>query len=281
MKKILIGGFIYCGTSILKSIIGHIDEVHEIIDEEYEIIEEKYKVNNPSKKYILVKDPNIIHREFIKKGDELIFDPVSSTNKLEMPLFKDYIIIFIIRNPLYVFSSINKKLDNFSPKDGCHNIEIYLKTIELYCKYIKKQEILGNILGRKDIYLIRYEDLFDNNYSNLKKILNSIGLKYTDDIFDNSKYKNFISSTVKSIPENLPEIKVDNDSGSYKTNQPFVDMNIYIYRTYQINKPFVNNNTGNIYLTKKQLDIFVNNTYVNMIYPEIKDLIPHVILIDE
>jgi hypothetical protein len=33
MSKILITGFSHCGTSILKSIIGHIDDVDEIINE--------------------------------------------------------------------------------------------------------------------------------------------------------------------------------------------------------------------------------------------------------
>ena len=33
MNKIIIFGFPHCGTTILKSIIGHIDEVQEIIHE--------------------------------------------------------------------------------------------------------------------------------------------------------------------------------------------------------------------------------------------------------
>ncbi len=32
-KKILICGYSHCGTTILKSIIGHIEDVEEIIDE--------------------------------------------------------------------------------------------------------------------------------------------------------------------------------------------------------------------------------------------------------
>ena len=33
LRKILICGYSHCGTTILKSIIGHIDEVEEIINE--------------------------------------------------------------------------------------------------------------------------------------------------------------------------------------------------------------------------------------------------------
>ena len=33
VKKILISGFSHCGTTILRSIIGHIENVYEIIEE--------------------------------------------------------------------------------------------------------------------------------------------------------------------------------------------------------------------------------------------------------
>ena len=49
MNKIIIFGFPHCGTSILKSIIGHIDDVDEIYDETAEIERES------TKKYILCK----------------------------------------------------------------------------------------------------------------------------------------------------------------------------------------------------------------------------------
>jgi len=56
MIKIQVCGFPHCGTSILKSIIGHIDQVYEILDEVIYINQELYNIDN-SKKYILGKDP--------------------------------------------------------------------------------------------------------------------------------------------------------------------------------------------------------------------------------
>ena len=51
MNKIIIFGFPHCGTTILKSIIGHIDEVQEIIPE-CSFIEEKI-----TKKFAVCKTP--------------------------------------------------------------------------------------------------------------------------------------------------------------------------------------------------------------------------------
>ena len=97
--------------------------------------------------------------------------------------------------------------------------------------------------------MIRYEDLFDENYLNIKKIFNEIGFKYTANIIN--------------IPDNKPA----------NTEQ-------MKYRTYQINQPFINNNIGQIYLTKEYIDIIKNNNIINIIYPNIKELISQVKIID-
>ena len=86
MSKILICGFPHCGTTILKSIIGHIDDVEEIIDE-------TTIINKPTnKKYILCKHP-FTDKKFFEKD------------------YEKYIKIFIIRNPVFVFSSLNKRFN--------------------------------------------------------------------------------------------------------------------------------------------------------------------------
>ena len=58
MSKIIIFGFPYSGTSILKSIICHIDEIEEIVDEIVdeieEIVDETMTIDKQTtKKYIL------------------------------------------------------------------------------------------------------------------------------------------------------------------------------------------------------------------------------------
>jgi hypothetical protein len=219
MSKILICGFPHCGTTILKSIIGHIDEVDEMINEAT-IIE-----RTTDKKYILCKTPFTLQKYFEDK-------------------YKDYIKIFIVRNPLFVFSSLNKRF-NYKPSRG-HTITDYIHTIKLFIELEKNP--------RDNVYTIRYEDLFPNHFEKLRTILDSIGFNYTDDIFDNTKYKNEAHSGTKLV-----------------TNKP---SNIHhsVYRTWQINQPFVSNNEpSKIDLLEEQRNELINNTHILTIYPEIKN----------
>ena len=102
----------------------------------------------------------------------------------------------------------------------------------------------------KNLYTIRYEDLFPNNYSAFKSILNDIGLQYTDEIFQNQKYKNYIMNNIKDIPKDKP-----------------LNTNHEMYRTFQINQPFVcNNDISKINLTLFQKEKIMNNEYVKNIY---------------
>ena len=219
-QKILICGFPHCGTSILKSIIGHIPDVEEIYDET-EVI-----TKNSDKKFILGKSPFTLDKFFCEE-------------------YKDYIKIFIIRNPLFVFSSLNKRFNNQIPI--CHNFNCYVDTLKKFIKYKKNPE--------KNIYTIKYEDLFENNYDEFKKILNDIGFQYDDSIFDNSKYTNVIVSGVRLV-DKKPQ---NND------HKP--------YRTWQINQPFIlNNDNSKIDLKKDQIEKIVNNPYVLQIYPDIKSV---------
>lgn len=226
-QKVLICGFPHCGTSILKSIIGHIDDVYEILDESAIITHESVK---SGKKFILCKWPFTINDFFDKK-------------------YKDFIKIFIIRNPLFAFSSLDKRFESNIPND--HNFACYVNTLQKFIKYKNNPE--------KDIYTIRYEDLFENNYNELKKILNDIGFRYDDSIFDNNKYTN-VHLTGVDILDSKPDI-VD---GTYHSH----------YRTWQINQPFVlNNDISKIKLNEAQIEEIVNDHYVLQIYPDIKSII--------
>ena len=217
-QKILICGFPHCGTSILKSIIGHIEDVEEIYNETTVI------TKNSAKKFILGKSPFALDSFFDEK-------------------YKDYIKIFIIRNPLFVFSSLNKRFTYKIPND--HNFACYINTLKKFIKYKNNPE--------KNIYPIKYEDLFKNNYDDLKKILNDIGFQYDDSIFDNSKYTNVIINNVKLV-----------DNKPWNSNHEF-------YRTWQINQPFISNNDiSKIDLNQVQKEEIVNNPYVLQIYPENK-----------
>jgi predicted O-methyltransferase YrrM len=214
-KPILICGFPHCGTSILKSIIGHIEDVDEIIKETDYISADK--LNNSKHKYVLAKTPYFKDEILTKKYD-------------------DYIKIVIIRNPCYVYSSLNKRYN--------YNVPVKLGLGNHYLKVLEKINYLINE-KRENLYTIFYEDLFNNNFEKLRDILDRVGLKYTDDIFNNSNYDNFIVD--KNIPEVLP-LQTDHDN----------------YRTYQINQPFENmNNPDKIDLTEKQKNIIISNPLIN------------------
>ena len=214
-KPILICGFPHCGTSILKSIIGHIEDVDEIIREtDYISVD---KLNNSKHKYVLGKTPYFKDKILTKKYD-------------------DYIKIVIIRNPCYVYSSLNKRYN--------YKIPVGLGLENHYLKFLEKINYLKN-KKRENLYTIFYEDLFNNNFEKLRDILDRIGLKYTEDIFNNSKYNNFIVD--KNIPKVLP-LRTDHDN----------------FRTYQINQPFENmNNPDKIDLTEKQKNIIISNPLIN------------------
>jgi hypothetical protein len=218
MNKILVFGFPHCGTSILKSIIGHIDDVEEIVDETDRI------TNTSSKKYILCKYPYTLD-EFFTPNNE----------------YNNYIKIFIVRNPLFVFSSLNKRFQYKIPIK-C-SIESYVRTIT------KFNQCRNNPI--KNLYTIRYEDLFENNYQKLKEIFDSIGLQYTDKTFDNSGYKNKIISNVMLMDHKPKNTEHD------------------LYRTWQINQPFVNNNDcSKLDLRPEQKNKILNNKMIRLVYPE-------------
>ena len=217
-KKILICGFSHCGTSILKSIIGHIEDVEE---------EDKLNncdSNNSTNKHKLYKESQAKDKYFGKS-------------------YKDYIKIFIIRNPLFVFSSINKRYGHYK-LSNFHSIDKYINIVKMFIKYKNNP--------KKNIYTIRYEDLFKNNHEELKKILNKIGFQYDDNIFDNSKYINKTHLNV-ALLKNKP-----------KNTQH------ELYRTWQINQPFISNNDiSKIDLSKDQKEKIVNNSDILKIYPDI------------
>ncbi len=153
--------------------------------------------NKKNKKHILIKWP-WMRDDFFKDN------------------YKEYIKIFIIRNPYYVFSSLNKRF-NYRPNNK-HSIEEYIKTAEIFLKNYKK--------GHQNIFCIKYEDIFANNYQNVKNILNKLKIDFTNDIFcnvdrDNKIVKNIIYKDIPDIPKNTDHAK---------------------YRTWQINQRFENFN---------------------------------------
>ena len=225
MKKVLIFGFSHCGTTILKCIIGHIDKVFEVIDETMDV--NIKNIDNKKYDYALIKYPQL--------KDKFLSDE-----------YKDFIKIFIIRNPLYVFSSINKRKNyNLGVR---HSIEKFISICDKYVNYLNNHV--------ENLFLIKYEDIFKNKFSEIKKIFDKIGFNYSDKIFNNKNYINKSFSKIKDIPKDKPNCKDHNK-----------------YRTYQINLEFKNmNNINNISLKKSQYNKIINSKSINLLYPNIKEI---------
>lgn len=223
MSKILIHGFPHSGTTILRAIIGHIEDVEEIIKEQKQI------KRTSKHKYILCKWPWTCE-EFYK-------------NK-----YNEYIKIFIMRNPLFVFSSMNKRANKYNMFHKDSNIEAYIQTIQKFI-HIKNNP-------PKNTYTIIYENLFKNDFQELKAIFDRIGFKYTDKIFKNEEYQN--------------QSHVDIGLSIYKPT----DKQHKLYRNWQINQPFVlNNDISKISLTDDQIQQLTNHPDILKIYPNIKSYI--------
>jgi hypothetical protein len=238
-QKIIIFGFPHCGTTILRSIIGHIEEVYEIVDETPNIDDNFINQIDPkllkNKKYILCKFP------------------YTSTEFFTDEKYNNYIKIFILRNPAFVFSSLNERYNNKLPD---YFVDNYLNSLSYYVANNNNdnQNVTNNL------YIIKYEALFYQNYLNLKRIFNTIGFNYTDEIFNNEKYVNRCQHLSDKI--NIPTVKPKNQHNQHD-----------LYRLYQINKPFINNNdVSKINLTEKQKEAFKNNELIKKIFPGYAEL---------
>ena len=229
MKKVIVLGFPHGGTTILRSVIGHIDDVHDCVDETHMI-----PPLQETKKFAVCKAP-VAHNKFFE--DE----------------YNDYIKILIVRNPLYVFSSHINRVKTMYPQERQKEIidqgirqsfDVYTDVLEKFTKY--------RDTPRDDVYTIRYEDMFDNNYAKLREIFDSIGFEYDDTIFDNSRYENKLVSRAK-VPKTEPSMR-----------------DIVLYRTWQINQPLVSNNIpSNLSLTDEQKAVILKNETISKVYPNL------------
>lgn len=235
MKKIIILGFPHTGTSILKSIFGHIETVHEVVDEKiFPSPEDWREALDKNKEFILCKYPYWSNLFLESKYDDC---------------YK----IFVIRDPRWVYSSLNKR---FNVKEfGDENYKKMNEQVPLF-KYSDTARLFNwfRISHPYPGYtMIRYEDFFDNNFENIKVILRNLGIDFEDHIFSNSRYKNYSVSGV-DIPSEMPS----------PTNHAE-------YRTWQINQDIVNNNfPDKISLFQQQIEHFQNCQHIKCVYPSLE-----------
>jgi len=230
-KHIRVFGHPHSGTSIIKSILGHIDEVYE---HPYEIENITPDIINESvnAKYIVTKWPFV---------SENFFD--YSTPETS----KDTIQIFVIRNPFYALSSINQRF-NYNIHAG-HTAQDWYKDAALFLKTSQSPQ--------SNIYCIKYEDLFPDNYAKVKKLFNQIGLNFTDEIFNNIKRNNVIVpgagkwDNVSPLPGPLRHVEISGYGPGFRPNVKDHGH----YRTWQINQEFKNMNSDDkLDLSNEQIE---------------------------
>ena len=160
--------------------------------------------------------------------------------------YGDYILIFVIRNPWNVFTSIMKQgvnpLNKLQPNEGG---EYFIKVDE----YLAAANFFLDVSNGdyKNMYSIKYEDFFPNDFQKLKELFDSIGLEYTDDIFT-TRSKNYIHAP------NVNYDNIDSTNLSYSKNRLEL-------RTWQINQPFQNMN-GDVDIPDELSEILENSEII-------------------
>jgi hypothetical protein len=166
-------------------------------------------------------------------------------------IYQDYIIILVNRNPWHVFTSVIKSgvnpLNGLPPNSGnpaYHGKWEEYEAASIHFLDAQTKELYPNL------YSIKYEDFFVNDYEKLRVLFDEIGFKYNSDIFYN-RSKDYIHWNGTQY-ENIDEANV-----SYETNR-------YEYRTWQINQPFQNMN-GDVDIPDELSDILENSPIIKQL----------------
>ena len=207
VKQILVTGFPHCGTTVLRAKIGECKNTKEQSNEFNDVTE--FHPNMPYDFYVW-KTP-VIPGEFRNH----------TFSVKEETKYKDTIIIPVILNPWNIFSSLYKRgiqTGQFSIYDNRqgHSLAYYNNACAIISDAFEK--------NYKDVYPIKYEEMFDNNYQKLKEIFEKIGLEYDDTIFE-TRTKEYKHNDCEYIDDYN---KKDLQDGSYRMwqiNQPFQNMN--------------------------------------------------------
>ena len=238
-KKILITGYPFTGTTILKSKLGECKNIHEVVDEVFEIRQNHIDASG-DKEFILAKTPPL-PLEIRVHGVKFLTENHPNSQ------YKDYKIIFVTRNPWNVFSSTIKA--GFDPLSDCtnhHKVEYFFKLSEYLVsleRFIEARD--GNF---PNIYAVKYEDFFVDDNKKLFDIMDNIGLEYDNDIFKTKTKKYHFRSDI--------------DFDAIKDKPEKYDLGNM--RTWQINQPFQNMN-GDVDIPDELSDILENSPIIKQL----------------
>jgi len=231
------GGFPHSGTTILKNRMGDCLNCVELQDE--------LPTNNHKELFKLNFDS--IDKDFVVVKSAMVLEEYYRNPKR----FNNYIIVFICRNPYFVFSGIHRRFINvrfinkfdtkgnakFLPKHT--DFRDYERFANLFLELREKP--------RSNTYCIKYEDLFKRDFKKLKALFNNIGLVHTPETFT-GKFKD--------------EYRVTSGVGIKESSED--PENNFKFRTWQINQGFRNMNlTEKLGMPREWYETIKNSSVVS------------------
>ena len=201
-KKVFVTGFPHTGTTIVAAKLGECDGVYREVEEGL-----LPKETPPD-------DTKIHLWKFPALPEEIKLRGFPQKNNCG---YEDTHIIFMIRNPYFVFSSMKRR--NIHPfKFKNHTVSEYILAARRFieCRY----------QNYPMVYPLMYETMFDNNFEELRKIMDEIGFEYDDGIFT-TKSSDYLTQNVKKVPKNQPKDNFENHEKfrTWQINQEFKNMN--------------------------------------------------------
>lgn len=211
--RVLITGFPHCGTTILRKILGHVDTMSECLDE------------------MTIPPPTSTDNTVYKYP---FYDPV-----FEQKEYSDWYIILVIRDPRYVFTSIEDRMrkNTYSSEfRDAHTPVVFERVCVSFIRHATHPS---------HIHTIRYEDFFPSSFQRIRALLDDIGLPYPDTIFQTETY---------STPSH---------------RKPHAnEMNHAMLRAAQINKPFVYADESRAVNLSESTRLFIDESQIiQSVYP--------------
>ncbi len=188
VSNILVTGFPHCGTSKLREIIGSHPDVQ---DHPHETVIPPSVTIEKGKKWLINKTPRY-------------FDGVLHFGHYDK-------IIFVMRNPYYVFSSLHRRFGD-QKLDRYTNVRAYMLTLEIFNK------LRTNNQNPYKLYTVKYEELMDEG--KMKEIFNWIGLEPID-----YHYKNHQAISLADEPFSGKEGDMHRALRNWQLSQPLMNMN--------------------------------------------------------
>jgi len=227
-KTVFIFGFHHSGTTILRTILGHIEGAKTFLPE---------------------ADPTD-QPDFAKDATLRVFKNPEVKEEYFSDAYRDIVRIFLVRDPLQVLSSCNRRYRN-DPQVARRTAENYLRMSSIFVRTRENPP--------PTLHHIRYEDMFQDGHKAIRDALDRHGIKHDDSIFQNQLRKNVShkGQTPAHTPRNRPK-----------------DTDHELLRLYQMNQPFQDNNDpSKVHLLQSQIDAIRSDPLLPLIYPDLAESI--------